>query len=101
MGNGAYSHVAALPALPNPTNDAQAMGGALERLGFAVTTLLDAGREEMVNALSAFGDLASEADVAIVFYAGHGVEVGGTGYLLPVPGICYRWMLTWSRARSC
>ena len=81
MGNGAYSGNG---ALPNPTNDAEAMGAALEPLGFQVMTVLDAGREEMANTLSAFGDLAAEAQVALVFYAGHGVEVDGSGYLLPV-----------------
>ena len=81
MGNSAYSSEA---ALPNPTNDAEAMGAALEPLGFQVITVLDAGREEMENALSAFGDLAAEAQVALVFYAGHGGEVDGFGYLLPV-----------------
>ena len=81
MGNGAYSGVV---ALSNPTNDAEAMSAALEPLGFQVMTVLDAGREEMENTLSAFGDLAAEAQVALVFYAGHGVEVDGSGYLLPV-----------------
>ena len=81
MGNGAYSDVA---ALLNPTNDAEAMSAALQPLGFQVMTVLDAGREEMENTLSAFGDLAAEAQVALVFYAGHGVEVDGSGYLLPV-----------------
>ena len=84
MGNGAYSGIEALPALPNPTNDAEAMGAALKPLGFQVIAVLDAGREEMENTLSAFRDLAAEAQVALVFYAGHGVEMDGSGYLLPV-----------------
>ena len=86
MGNNENAAFGAM----NPTNDAEAMGAALQPLGFQVMTLLDAGREEMENTLSAFGDLAAEAQVALVFYAGFG---GEGGRLL---AICSRWTRGWS-----
>ena len=80
VGNSAYSHIG---ALPNPTNDAVAVGAAIERLGFEVTTVLDASRRKLAQALRAF-EMHTEADIALVFYAGHGLEVGGSHYVVPV-----------------
>lgn len=81
IGNGAY---AAVPALPNPANDARAMAESLRLLGFDATALIDADKPAMDAALRAFGRRAAEADVAMVFYAGHGVQVDGRNYLVPV-----------------
>lgn len=80
IGNGAYRNV---PALPNPTNDAADIAAALERLGFAVTRLTDAGFEEMRRALIDFGRRAQGANIAAVFFAGHGMEIGGENWLIP------------------
>ena len=81
IGNSAY--VNAEP-LPNPANDAADVSGALERLGFEVTRVNDADRAGLMTALRNFSRRSASASVALVFYAGHGVEMGGTNYLIPV-----------------
>jgi uncharacterized caspase-like protein len=82
VGNAAYQHV---PRLGNPTNDVAAMAETLKGAGFDV---VDARRDlkinEMRRALRDFSDKARDADVAVVYYAGHGIEVDGTNYLIPV-----------------
>jgi tetratricopeptide (TPR) repeat protein len=71
--------------LPNPQHDAEAISDVLKSLGFASVTLIkDASREALVNALRAFADEAEKSDWAVVYYAGHGVEIGGVNYLLPI-----------------
>jgi uncharacterized protein len=81
IGNSAYDSVA---KLPNPVNDATAMGAALSRLGFDVTLLTDVGKVAFDQGLADFSEKASGADLALVFYAGHGIEMGGVNYLIPV-----------------
>ncbi len=81
IGNSQYAH--AVP-LPNPANDATDVGAALGRLGFEVTTVRDAGRAALGAALADFTDRSAGAEVALVFYAGHGMEMDGVNYLLPV-----------------
>ena len=81
VGNGTYAHIG---RLPNPRNDAADMAGALRRLGFEVTTELDADRAGLNEALRAFTRRSVGADVPLVFYAGHGTEMDGVNYLLPV-----------------
>ena len=81
VGNSAY---AAIGELPNPGNDAADVGAALGRLGFAVTTVRDADRVGFNEALRAFTRESVGADVALVFYAGHGLEMDGVNYLVPV-----------------
>ena len=81
FGNGEYS---TFGELPNPRNDAGDVGAAFGRLGFDVTTVLDAGRSQMHEALQAFARRSLGADVAVVFYAGHGMEMDGVNYLVPV-----------------
>jgi uncharacterized caspase-like protein len=81
IGNSAY---AAVGALSNPKNDAALVAGALGGEGFKVTLVQDANRGAMLKALRGFSDEADQADWALVYYAGHGIEVGGVNYLLPV-----------------
>ena len=81
VGNGAY---AAIGALPNPGNDASDLAAALGRLGFDVTTVRDADRVTMSEALRVFTRESAGADVSLVFYAGHGLEMDGVNYLVPV-----------------
>ena len=81
VGNSAYDHIG---RLPNPENDANDMSAALRRLGFEVTTEFNADRSELTAALRAFTRRSTGADVALVFYAGHGMEMDGVNYLLPV-----------------
>ena len=81
VGNSTYAHVG---RLPNPGNDAEDMSAALRRLGFEVTTVRDAGRVELNDALRAFTRESAGVDVSLVFYAGHGLEMDGVNYLVPV-----------------
>jgi tetratricopeptide (TPR) repeat protein len=82
IGNSAYQ---AVPALANPTRDAAAIAAALRRLGFAeVTHLADLSKQEMERALIEFAEDAQGADWALVYFAGHGLQLGGENYLIPV-----------------
>ena len=81
IGNSAYAGVG---ALSNPTGDAALVADALGSEGFKVTLVRDATRTAMLKALQAFSDEADQADWALVYYAGHGIEVGGVNYLLPI-----------------
>ena len=81
VGNSTYAHIV---RLPNPENDAADMAAALGRLGFDVTTVRDADRVAMNEALRAFTRESAGADLALVFYAGHGLEMDGVNYLVPV-----------------
>ena len=81
IGNGAYQSV---PQLPNPPRDAADIADSLTRLGFAVTRSPDATGDAMRRALVTFGHAADGADMAVVFYAGHGMELGGENWLIPV-----------------
>jgi uncharacterized caspase-like protein len=73
-----------LPALRNPENDANALDDLLGRLGFDVTRVLNADAEKLGRELEDFAEDAAGADVALVYYSGHGVEAGGENYLIPV-----------------
>ena len=81
IGNSAYQHIT---ALKNPSNDASDMGAKLEELGFAMFGGEDLDRTALVGELTKFGRAAEKADVALVFYAGHGVQVNGQNYIVPV-----------------
>ena len=81
VGNSTYAHIG---RLPNPENDSADMSAALRRLGFEVTTELDADRVELTEALRAFTRQSAGADISLVFYAGHGIEMDGVNYLVPV-----------------
>jgi formylglycine-generating enzyme required for sulfatase activity len=88
IGNSAYEKVA---PLPNPTNDASAMSAMLKGAGFDVVDLkLDLKANEMRRALRNFADTARDADVAIVYFAGHGIEIEGINYLIPVDAVLER-----------
>ena len=81
VGNSTYAHIG---RLPNPQNDATDISAALRRLGFQVTTELDANRVELTEALRAFTRRSAGADISLVFYAGHGLEMDAVNYLVPV-----------------
>jgi uncharacterized caspase-like protein len=81
VGNGAYKNVA---QLPNPAGDAKAMAKLLRNVGFDVVEGSNLSRDKMTEKLLDFGKKAEGADVALFFYAGHGIAVNGTNYLLPV-----------------
>ena len=82
IGNSAYKSVA---VLDNPRRDAQKMAAALRAVGFDdVTMAVDVSRDKMIEALRTFAAAADKADWAVVYYAGHGIEVNGVNYLIPV-----------------
>ena len=81
IGNGNYDN---LDRLPNPANDANAMAFALRRLGFEVESGIDLNRDGMARLVSRFTNSVSNADVALIFYAGHAVQIDGENYLLPI-----------------
>ena len=81
IGNGAYK---AVGLLPNPKNDASAVAGELTRLGFEVIEKHDLGVAAMRKALGEFEDKTAGAEWALVYYAGHGMELEGKNWLIPV-----------------
>ena len=82
IGNSAYKNVS---VLANPQKDASAIAAAFRNIGFETVVLAsDASREKLIEALRAFAEEAEKADWAIVYYAGHGIEVNGVNYLIPV-----------------
>ena len=88
IGNSAYQNV---PGLPNPINDATAIAELLRNAGFdVVDSRADLGIAVIRRAIREFADTARDADIAVVYYAGHGIEVDGTNYLIPVDAILQR-----------
>jgi uncharacterized caspase-like protein len=81
VGNAAYRNV---PQLPNPAIDAKAIASVLRGVGFEVVEGTNLTRDKMTEKLLDFGKKAEGADVAVFFYAGHGIAVNNTNYLLPV-----------------
>jgi tetratricopeptide (TPR) repeat protein len=82
IGNGAYREVS---RLPNPVNDARAIATTLRRLEFAeVMERYDLTLAALGEALKTFGDKTVDADWAVIYFAGHGIEMNGTTYLIPV-----------------
>ncbi len=82
IGNGAYK---TSTTLKNPPADAADISAALKSAGFAVTTLIDARREAMEKAVRDFGSALKDPDaVGLFYYSGHGAQVEGANYLLPV-----------------
>ncbi|MBP2293419.1 SUMF1/EgtB/PvdO family nonheme iron enzyme [Azospirillum rugosum] len=80
VGIGKYEYA---PELQNPRNDAKAIGDALRKLQFDVDERFDLDGRTFERALRDFGIRASQADVAVIFYAGHGIQVGGNNYIVP------------------
>jgi uncharacterized caspase-like protein len=80
-GNGAYKNT---QRLPNAPASAKAMASLLRSAGFEVIEGIDLTRDKMTGRLLQFGKEAEGADVAVFFYAGHGITIGGTNYVLPV-----------------
>jgi uncharacterized caspase-like protein len=80
IGNSKYRR----GALLNPANDARAMAAELRKSGFQVIAIEDAGLNRMNSAIEEFGRSIKRGGVALVFYAGHGMQVNGENYLIPV-----------------
>ena len=82
IGNASYRNV---PSLPNPLNDAKEIAALFRAAGFSVVEVRrDLGISEMRRAISDFAEVASDVDVAVIYFAGHGIEVDGLNYIIPV-----------------
>jgi uncharacterized caspase-like protein len=81
IGNGKYVNA---PALENPANDAADLAKALRGVGFEVIALQDASRDAMTKALREFSTRLRGTEMVLFFYAGHGMQMNGENYLLPV-----------------
>jgi Caspase domain len=81
VGNAAYQYSA---RLANPTNDADDMTAALRKVGFEVIAVKDVNKRSLEMAMANFGRQAQDADAALVYYAGHGIQYQGLNYLIPV-----------------
>jgi TPR repeat protein len=79
IGNAGYSQ----RPLANPHNDARLMANTLKKLGFTVTQSRELGRKAMFDSVKAFADSLPEGAVAMVYFAGHGMQINGANYLLP------------------
>ena len=84
VGNGAYMHST---PLANPVNDADAMANKLEALGFETYVGFDLDKIGMERLLRDFARASRDSDVNLFFYAGHGMSVNGTNYLVPVDAV--------------
>lgn len=80
IGNASYRDA----PLTNPPNDARDMASALRRTGFEVIELIDGTQKEMNRAIAKFGERLSADSVALFYYAGHGMQVRGKNYLIPI-----------------
>lgn len=81
IGNGAYAHTS---RLANPVNDGQDTAAALKARGFTVIEAYDVDRRKFDEALRTFTNALAQTDVALFYYAGHGLQVGTQNYVLPV-----------------
>jgi uncharacterized caspase-like protein len=81
IGNGAYAHV---KALPNPPNDARSIAKNLRDIGFTVSEGIDLDRAMMQKMTRDFLRDAARAQIAVIYYAGHGLQIDGRNYLVPV-----------------
>lgn len=80
IGNGAYPE----DPLANPVNDATDVANALKEIGFEVTLLKNADRRKIDEAVEAFNKQLRQGDIGIFYYAGHGVQVEGENYVIPI-----------------
>src|SRR5262249_55500808 len=81
VGNSNYQSA---PPLLTTLNDAGDIAQSFERLGFATTKLLDASYDDFCRAIRRFNELTENAEVAVIYFGGHGLEVRGDNWLLPV-----------------
>jgi hypothetical protein len=88
IGNSSYLNV---PSLPNPANDAAAIAQMFKTAGFdIVESRRDLRNSELRRVLNNFFDSARDADYAVVYYAGHGIEIDGSNYVVPVDALLER-----------
>src|SRR5271156_4133989 len=80
VGNAGYEHA---DVLANTVNDAMAISSLLKKAGFDVDERDNLGVVEFKRAVREFARTAAKADIVVVYYSGHGIEVGGINYLIP------------------
>ena len=80
IGNGSYKNV----PLNNPVNDANDIANILQELDFDVSKKTNASRQEIINAIRNFENKITSADVALFYYSGHGLQVNGINYIIPI-----------------
>jgi formylmethanofuran dehydrogenase subunit B len=91
IGNATYQNA---PQLENPSKDAASISDMLRNAKFdVVETVRDANNQDMRRALREFSDKSQESDVAVVYFAGHGIEVDGQNYRSRWNAFCNRWKL--------
>ena len=73
-----------LPRLINPEKDARSIAETLQKMGYNTQLLLDASEDGIRKEIRKFASESGKADVAVVFYAGHGAQLNGSNYLLPI-----------------
>src|SRR6516225_9992834 len=82
IGNSAYQNA---PILPNPERDARAIADMFQKAGYdVVTPAFNLGNLDFKRTIRKFEDAATNADIAVIYYSGHGIESHGTNYLIPV-----------------
>lgn len=81
IGMAAYQHI---EPLDNTVNDARLIADTLTGIGFEVTLVADAGFQDLRQAMDSFAFRSETADLALIYFAGHGVELGGENYLIPI-----------------
>jgi uncharacterized caspase-like protein len=84
IGNGNYQHADSLPKLANPPHDAEDIAKALRGFGFEVIEKKDQSLEGMNDVIAEFGRKIVDSDAALFYYAGHGLQVKGQNYIIPV-----------------
>lgn len=80
VGNGAYTNIA---PLANPAHDANTMSATLRSMGFEVTTLVNATRQQLIEGLTQYSRAAKGSDLSLFFWSGHGLSLDGEPYILP------------------
>src|ERR1700731_474860 len=82
IGNSGYQNA---PVLPNPARDAKAIAAMFTKAGYdVVSAQYDLGNLDFKRAIRQFEDAVADADIAVIYYAGHGLEIHGINYLIPV-----------------
>src|SRR6516225_9418151 len=81
IGNSAYQNA---PILPNPERDARAIADMFQKAGYDVTTAFNVGNLDFKSTIRKFEDTVTDADIAAIYYAGYGLNIHGTNYLIPI-----------------
>jgi uncharacterized caspase-like protein/peptidoglycan hydrolase-like protein with peptidoglycan-binding domain len=81
IGNSAYQNA---PILPNPERDARGIADMFQKAGYEITTAFNVGNLDFKSTIRKFEDTVTDADIAVIYYAGHGLNIHGTNYLIPI-----------------